>query len=575
MSAGPARARGGGRARSRAFVEEAARGPAALVVEGEPGIGKTELWNAGVGQARARGLRVLESRPAGAETQLSFAVLRDLLGAGFADAVASLPERQRRALEVALLFEEAGEAGPDAHTIAAATLGALQSLAEDEPVLVAIDDAQWIDGASAAALGFAVRRLGESRVSFLVGRRSGEARPETQPFDEAVAGRAPRVDRARPARRHRRSASLIRDRLGVAFPQGGVRAPQRHVGRQPVLRARARPGARPPVRLARPVRRAAGAGHAATASCGSASTRSRPRCRRCWRWSRRSPTRRSRSWRRRRRAGAIDDAVHAGLLVAEGDRLRFAHPLLASAAYALARPERAPRPAPPAGRRSCATREERARHLSLAADGPSAEVAAALHDAARGRRRPRRDRHRGRARRPRRPPDAAASWPTLLALRQRDAASYQVRHGDASRARAHLEALVAREPGDPLRATALLRLARLREERPRRVARDLRAGDRRGRRRPRRRRGAPARGRDVDAERQRRGRARAGAGRGRAGRARGRRGDPGREPRDALPLRDVPGPDHAGPARARGRARARPSCARRTTTARARSSACG
>ena len=85
-------------------------------------------------------------------------------------------------------------------------------------MLVAIDDAQWIDGASAAAVGFAVRRLGESRVSFLVGRRSGEARPETQPFDEAVAGRAPVSIELGPlgASSIRR---LIRDRLGVAFPR--------------------------------------------------------------------------------------------------------------------------------------------------------------------------------------------------------------------------------------------------------------------------------------------------------------------------------------------------------------------
>src|SRR4051794_27530012 len=99
-----------------AFIEQAARGPAALVLEGEPGIGKTELWSTGIAAARAEGLRVLESRPAEAETQLSFAVLRDLLVGAFADAVDALPARQRRALEVALLYEDGGEAGPDAHT---------------------------------------------------------------------------------------------------------------------------------------------------------------------------------------------------------------------------------------------------------------------------------------------------------------------------------------------------------------------------------------------------------------------------------------------------------------------------
>ena len=146
--------------------------------------------------------------------------------------------------------------------------------------------------------------------------------------------------------------------------------------------------------------------------------------------------------------------------------------------------------------------EERARHLSLAADGPSAEVAAALHDAARA--------AAGRgaigaaaelADRAVRltPPDLAE----LLALRQRDAASYQVRHGDASRARVPPRGARRARAGRPAARDGAAPAGAAAGGEPRRVARDLRAGDRRGRRRPRRRRGAPARGRDVDAERQR------------------------------------------------------------------------
>ena len=363
-----------------AFVEEAAREPSALVVEGEPGIGKTELWNAGVAEARIRGLRVLESRPAGAETQLSFAVLRDVLGAGFAEAVSSLPERQRRALEVALLYEEAGEAGPDAHTIAAATLGALQSLAADEPVLVAIDDAQWIDGASAAALAFAVRRLGESRVSFLVGRRAGEVRPETRPFDEAVAGRSPVSIALGPlgASSIRR---LIRDRLGVSFTQGVFERVNAMSGGNPFYA----------LELGRALGRRSDSldpyGELPVPDTLNGLVRERldaqpPEVQEVLAVVAALSDPRLSVVEAAAPAGAIDDAVHAGLLVAEGDRLRFAHPLLASAAYALLGPS---------ARRDLHLRlaavardaEERARHLSLAADGPSAEVAAALHDAAR------------------------------------------------------------------------------------------------------------------------------------------------------------------------------------------------
>ena len=77
--------------------------------------------------------------------QLSFSALGDLVG-GAAHALAARPPPLRRALEVALLLDEAGETAPDERTIAAATLGALRSLAARGEGLLAIDDAQWLDG---------------------------------------------------------------------------------------------------------------------------------------------------------------------------------------------------------------------------------------------------------------------------------------------------------------------------------------------------------------------------------------------------------------------------------------------
>ena len=64
----------------RRFLDAADRVPAAFLMEGEPGIGKTVLWRAGVELARARHFRVLTAIPAPAETRLSFAALADLLG---------------------------------------------------------------------------------------------------------------------------------------------------------------------------------------------------------------------------------------------------------------------------------------------------------------------------------------------------------------------------------------------------------------------------------------------------------------------------------------------------------------
>jgi AAA ATPase domain len=91
----------------RGFLDAVDRFPAAFLVEGEPGIGKTSLWMTGVELARARDLRVLTAIPATAETRLSFAALADLLAPVLADVLVALPPPQRRALEVALLLEDA------------------------------------------------------------------------------------------------------------------------------------------------------------------------------------------------------------------------------------------------------------------------------------------------------------------------------------------------------------------------------------------------------------------------------------------------------------------------------------
>ena len=133
----------------RAFVDPAAGQPAALVLEGEPGIGTSTLWAAGVEDARSLGLRVLSSRPAEAERGLAYAALTDLLESVLDDVLPSLPSPRRRALEVALLLDEADDDAADPRAVGLATRGALQQLAEAGPVLVAIDDLQWFDAASA------------------------------------------------------------------------------------------------------------------------------------------------------------------------------------------------------------------------------------------------------------------------------------------------------------------------------------------------------------------------------------------------------------------------------------------
>ena len=103
--------------------------PATLLIEGEPGIGKTTLWRAAVAAARERGLTVLEARPAQAEARLSYAALGDLLAPVLGDALADLPRPQRRAIEVALLVADPDGEPPDQRAIAVALLATLRSLA--------------------------------------------------------------------------------------------------------------------------------------------------------------------------------------------------------------------------------------------------------------------------------------------------------------------------------------------------------------------------------------------------------------------------------------------------------------
>ena len=110
--------------------------PCAVVVEGEPGIGKTTVWLAAIEQAEARGLRVLRARPAESESRLAFSSLADLLGPVLQDVLGELPPPQRRALDAALLIDDGARA--DRRAVGAGLLSTLRALAAQKRVLVAI-----------------------------------------------------------------------------------------------------------------------------------------------------------------------------------------------------------------------------------------------------------------------------------------------------------------------------------------------------------------------------------------------------------------------------------------------------
>jgi hypothetical protein len=143
-----------------------------LVLSGEVGIGKTTLWETGIKLAGAQEYLVLSARASEAEVSLSFASLADLVEGIDAEVLDRLPAPQLNALEVALRRRDPVDAPLDPFAISAGFLSALRALAERGPVLVAVDDVQWLDPSSSEAIQFAARRP-DSRIRFMVTRRTG------------------------------------------------------------------------------------------------------------------------------------------------------------------------------------------------------------------------------------------------------------------------------------------------------------------------------------------------------------------------------------------------------------------
>jgi DNA-binding CsgD family transcriptional regulator len=141
------------------FLSSAGKGPSALVIEGEAGIGKTTLWLAALEQARERGFSVLSARVGQAESVLAYAAMFDLFAEVDDDVLAQLPDLQRLAIDRVLLRTSADGPATDQRVVAAALGSIIQTIASDRPVLLAIDDVQWLDPSSELVIAFATRRL--------------------------------------------------------------------------------------------------------------------------------------------------------------------------------------------------------------------------------------------------------------------------------------------------------------------------------------------------------------------------------------------------------------------------------
>src|SRR5262249_55617101 len=142
-----------------------------LVIRGDPGIGKTALLEDT--RDRAEDMHVLSARGVESESELPFVALHQLLRPALPQ-IERLPDPQAAALRGALGV--GGEAsGQERFLVFAGCLSLLSELAERRPVLCLVDDAHWLDSASAAALEFVARRLDAEGVVMLFGVREGEA----------------------------------------------------------------------------------------------------------------------------------------------------------------------------------------------------------------------------------------------------------------------------------------------------------------------------------------------------------------------------------------------------------------
>ena len=158
------------RAEIELMLDRVVVGPVGLALEGSPGIGKTTLLHDAVDSARQHDHDVIATSPGEPDASLAFAGLGDLLDGMPESVLKSLPDPQRRALAAALLMEDA-VTPVDAQALPRAVLSVVRELSQARPLMVAIDDEQWLDRPSARVLAFALNRLRTEPVCVLLARR--------------------------------------------------------------------------------------------------------------------------------------------------------------------------------------------------------------------------------------------------------------------------------------------------------------------------------------------------------------------------------------------------------------------
>jgi DNA-binding CsgD family transcriptional regulator len=437
-----------------AMLDAVVAGPRAVVVEGPAGIGKTTVWQAALEAARARSFTVLAARAAQAEATLPLAGLIDLFEGVPEARLAALSTPQRRALEVALRRREPDKTGVDQLAVSLATLQILRAVAADTPVVVGIDDLQWLDAATTRVLAFALRRLGSEPLGLLVAVRAEHTGRLPLEVEQALPQPQRLVLRVGPLPVGVLD-QLLRERFGLALPRPSLLRLQQVCNGNPFYAlelARVLPTGttlapgevlQVPTTLTGLLRdRLRQVPDQAQQLLLAASALAKPTVAVL-----------------ERVGGGLEEALAAGILEHDGALVRFGHPLLGSLVYADATAQQR-RQTHRLLAELLAEPEEQALHLALGTQDPDEQAAGRLETAAR------RAVARG-------APDAAAQlaehasrltpvrWSPVDCRRRLAASDYHTQAGNGPRARALLRALIAQLPAGTTRAKALAALADL------------------------------------------------------------------------------------------------------------------
>lgn len=440
---------------ARQFVlGTAAGGPGSLVFEGVAGIGKTAIWATVLQEARAVGVAVRVCRCSESDATLAFAGLGDLFEGLDSAILSTLPLVQQQALSAALLLSEAPAGALGNRVVGVAVLGVLRLLSLSGPLVLAVDDVQWLDTSSRNALSFALRRLADEPVRLIVSCRTGVFAAAVEHADLGVGGERIVVGPVSIGVLQR----ILAAQLGQSVSRSTLTRLHQATGGNPMVcvemaralqRRERQPGVAEPLPVPADLRvlvteRLRGLSEQARHVLLLIAAMAQPTVAAV-----KAATRDPEAFDQ-----ALSDAAQEGLLEFDGERIHFTHPLIASIPYAALAP---------ADRRllheqlaaSVSDVEEHARHAALGSLERSALVADALDVASR------RARSRGSI-------DAAAELAELavartplgdvdaLLRRTVEMAEYLFLLGDTARARTVLTGGLAAAPAGPSRVQGLL-----------------------------------------------------------------------------------------------------------------------